>query len=132
MAFQGAGGSSGGIGRFFVGLFMFIAGMYMLLNSIHVYSSFGFGNRLYGAGGFGITTGTLMIPFILGVGMIFFNSKNYIGWLLAGGSLALLIIGVITSIQFSFRSMSSFDLILILVLVAGGAGILLSSLRASN
>jgi hypothetical protein len=132
MAFQGAGGSSGGIGRFFVGLFMFIAGMYMLLNSIYVHSSFGFGNRLYGVGGFGITTGAIMVPFILGLGMIFFNAKNYIGWLLAGGSLALLIIGVITSIQFSFRSMSSFDLILILVLVAGGAGILLSSLRASN
>ena len=71
-----------------------------------------------------------MIPLIFGVGMIFYNAKNYLGWILAGGSVVALIFGVISSIQFSFRSMTSFDLIVILVLAVGGLGILLSSLRS--
>tara|TARA_B100000315_G_scaffold252165_1_gene288363 strand:+ start:19013 stop:19162 length:150 start_codon:yes stop_codon:yes gene_type:complete len=40
------------------------------------------------------------------------------------------IFGVISSVQFSFRSMSAFDLITILVLAAGGLGLFLNSLRA--
>lgn len=47
MAFKGAGGTSGGIGKFIIGLTMLIAGGYLFLNSIHVSSIFrlGFGFR---------------------------------------------------------------------------------------
>lgn len=127
----GAGGTSGGLGRFFIGLAMLIGGVYLLLNSINVYSHYGFGARLYSMQGFGITSGMIMIPFMFGVAMIFYDSKNYFGWILAGGSLLALVFGVISSIQFTFQSMSAFDLIVILVLTAGGLGIFLSSLRSS-
>lgn len=130
---RGAGGSSGGLGQFFIGLIMMCGGFYMLLNAIVVRSHFGMGMRLYGfnsfGGGFSITTGMVMIPFIFGVGMIFYNSKNLIGWILALGSLAALIFGVISSIHFHMRSMSAFELITILVLSMGGLGLFLRSLR---
>ncbi len=131
---RGAGGSSGGAGQFFVGFVMMCGGFYMLLNSIQVTSTFGMGMRMYGFSAFGgaysITSGMIMIPFIFGVGFLFYNAKNPIGWLLSGGSLVALIFGVISSVQFSFRSMSGFDLITILVLAAGGLGLFLNSLRA--
>ena len=127
----GAGGTSGGLGRFFIGLAMLIGGVYLLLNSISVYSHYGFGARLYSMRGIGVTSGMIMIPFMFGVGMMFYNSKNIFGWILAGGSLLALVFGVISSIQFTFQSMSAFDLIVILVLTAGGLGIFLSSLRSS-
>jgi len=127
---RGAGGSDGGVGRFIIGLIMLCGGFYLLLNSINVRGHYGFGASLYSFGGFGITSGMIMIPFMFGVGMIFYNAKNYLGWILAGGSVVALIFGVISSIQFSFRSMTSFDLIVILVLAVGGLGILLSSLRS--
>jgi hypothetical protein len=131
---RGAGGSSGGIGQFFIGFIMMCSGFYMLLNAIRVTSNFGMGNRLYGfaafGNNFGITTGMIMIPFIFGVGFIFYNSRNPIGWLLAIGSLVSMIFGVISTIQFSFRAMSGFDLVVILVLAAGGLGLFLNSLRA--
>jgi hypothetical protein len=63
--------------------------------------------------------------------MIFYDSRNIFAWILAGGSLLALVFGVISSIQFTFQSMSAFDLIVILVLTAGGLGIFLSSLRSS-
>ncbi|MCT8985539.1 MULTISPECIES: hypothetical protein [Shewanella] len=127
---KGAGGTSGGIGQFFIGLAMMCGGFYMLLNAIKITSSFGFGSHLYRFGGFGLTSGMVMIPFIFGVGMMFYNAKNPLGWLLTFGSLVALIFGVISSINFRFSYMSAFDLIVILVLSIGGLGLFLRSLKA--
>ena len=129
---RGAGGSDGGLMPFLIGLVMMCSGFYMLLNAIMVRSHFGFGNRLYSVGGFGITSGMIMIPFIFGVGLIFYNSKNYLGWILAGGSVVSLIFGAIASINFSFQRMSAFDLIVILILAFGGLGLFLKSLYPST
>jgi len=131
---RGAGGTSGGLGQFFVGLVMMCGGFYMLLNAITVTSSFGMGMRLYGfnamGNSFNVTSGMIMIPFIFGVGIIFYNSKNILGWILSLGSITALIFGVISSIRFSMRTMTSFDLIVILVLAVGGLGLFLRSLKA--
>jgi len=132
---RGAGGTDGGVGQFFIGFIMMCGGFYMLLNSIHVSSHFGMGTRMYGASMFGsnfnITSGMIMFPFMFGVGMVFYNAKNWIGWLLLVGSLTALIFGVISSIQFSFRHMTAFDLIMIIVLGVGGLGLFLRSMKAS-
>lgn len=131
---KGAGGTSGGIGQFFIGLIMMTGGFYLLLNAISVTSHFALSSRLYGFSGFGghfaITSGMVMIPFMLGIGMVFYNSRNIVGWLLTLTSISALIFGVISSIHFSFKSMSAFDLILILVLAIGGLGLFLRSLKS--
>jgi len=130
---RGAGGTSGGLGQFFIGLVMMCGGFYLLLNAITVSSSFGMGMRLYGfsaaGGNYNVTSGMVMIPFMFGVGLIFYSSKNVLGWILALGSITGLIFGVISSIRFSFRTMTSFDLIVILVLAMGGLGLFLRSLK---
>lgn len=54
------------------------------------------------------------------------------GWLLAGGSLLGLIVGAIASVRFSFQDMSAFDLIIILVLLFGGVGLVLRSVRENS
>ena len=106
----------------------------MLLNAITVTSSFGFSSRLYGfsalGGSFGITGGMIMIPFMFGVGFLFFNSKNLVGWLLTIGSITALIFGVISSVKFNLKTMTAFELIVILVLSVGGLGLFLRSLKA--
>ena len=127
---RGAGGTSGGSGRFLIGLIMLCGGIYLLFNSINVYGNYGFGARLYSMGGFGVTSGMIMIPFMFGVGMIFYDARNYIGWILAIGSLVALVFGVISEVRFSFQNMTAFDLIVILVLSVGGLGLFLSSLRS--
>lgn len=132
MPYRGAGGSNGGEGSFFIGLAMMIAGGYLLLRGIMVRPQFGLGNQMYAIGGFPVTTGMVLVPFIFGVGMIFYNSRNWIGWLLAGGSIIALVAGVIASINFTLVGMSAFDLLMILVLLVGGIGLFLRSLRASR
>jgi hypothetical protein len=74
----------------------------------------------------------ILIPFIIGVVMVFYNSRNGLGWVLALGSLVALVVGVIRSIRFSFVGMSAFDLIVILVLLFGGLGLLLASMRPTK
>ncbi|MFT5544034.1 MAG: hypothetical protein ACI97K_002560 [Glaciecola sp.] len=131
---NGAGGNSGGIGHFFIGIIMMCGGFYMLLNAITVSSQFGLGSRLYGFSAFGsnlgITGGMVIIPFIFGIGLIFYNSKNILGWLLSVGSITALIFGVISTVRFNLKTMSSFELIVILVLAVGGLGLFLRSLKA--
>jgi len=129
---RGAGGSEGGLGRFFIGLVMLIGGGYLFFNSIRVTHSFGMGRALFNIGGFGITSGYVLIPFMFGIAIIFYNSKNIIGWILCIASLVMLTIGVITSINFRFQHMSAFNLIMILILFLGGLGLFLSSLRDLN
>ncbi|MBN2808111.1 MAG: hypothetical protein JXR80_01320 [Deltaproteobacteria bacterium] len=130
---KGAGGTSGGIGQFFIGLIMMCGGFYLLLRSITVSTHFGLGFRLYNfslfGSSYGLTSGMIMITFMFGIGMIFFDSRNFIGWLLAVGSLTGLIFGVISAIHFRFQPMSAFDLITILVLAVGGLGLFLRSLK---
>lgn len=133
---KGAGGTQGGIGQFFMGLGMICGGFYLLFNAIQVSSSFGLGYGLYRMNAFGqgmsITTGMVMLPFIIGIVMVFFDAnKTKLGWLLTLGSLIALIVGVISSIQFHFKAMSAFDLIVILVLAFGGLGLFLRSLKAA-
>lgn len=131
---RGAGGTSGGLGQFFLGFIMMCGGFYLLLNAISVTSSFGMGMRLYGFSAFGghysITSGMVMFPFMIGIGIIFYNGKNVLGWLLTIGSITALIFGVIASIRFSMKTMSAFDLITILVLALGGLGLFLRSLKS--
>lgn len=129
MQIKGAGGTSGGIGRFFLGLAMFLIGGYLLLSAIQVSNGFGLGYGLFSVGRVTVTSGIVLIPFIFGIGIVFFNANSYAGWLLTIGSLLLLIVGIITSTHFYLRSMSAFELLLILVLLFGGIGLFMSALR---
>lgn len=127
---RGAGGSDGGTGSFLIGLIMMIGGGYLLLNGIVVRPNFGIGSRVFGIGGVSITSGMVLIPFMFGVGMIFYNSRNWIGWILAVGAMIALVFGVIANMTLQLERMSAFDLIVILVLLVGGIGLFLRSLRA--
>ncbi len=117
--------------RSFMGFIMFVGGLYLMLSAIRVDmgSMFRGGHSaLYNVGGFGITSGSILIVMMLGIGMIFFNARNPIGWLVAVGSVAALIFGVLFNTRFSLYGQSAFDLIVILVLLCGGLGLLLSGM----
>ena len=119
---RGAGGTSGGIGEFFLGCGMTIAGGYLLLQQISVSTSFW---RLWGHD----TSGATLFPFLIGVGLLFVNGRSRIGWLLTIGSLVALVSGVLFNLRFHFHSTSLFSLLVILVLLAGGLGLIVRSLR---
>ena len=127
---RGAGGTDGGTGAFIISIIMIVGGGYLLLNSIVIRPNFGMGAVAFRLGGLPITSGIIFIPFMFGVGMIFYNAKNWFGWILAGAALVALVFGVIANMEVQLARMSAFDLIVILVLLVGGIGLFLRSLRA--
>jgi hypothetical protein len=127
---RGAGGRDGGIPQFLLGTAMAIGGLYLLLDALQVVSWIG--GRLFGIGDFGVTSGMVMIPFIIGVVIIFYDADKWYGWLLAAGSLVALIVGAIASVEFRFRRMTAFELIVVLVLLFGGIGLMMRAIRPSR
>jgi len=128
MNFKNAGGTDGGSPRFLIGLIMMCGG-YLLLPSIIVGPSFELGSYVFSIGNFPVTNGMVLVPFLFGIGIVFYNSYNKLGWLLPLGSLTALIFGVFANLNIHFTSMSAFDLVVILVLFVGGIGWILGSLR---
>ena len=132
---RGAGGSPGGTGTFILGVLMAMAGAYLLLHSITVTHSFGLGHVLYrvplGVSGLGVTAGALLVPLMAGIGLVFYDAKSIWGWLVGGGALAAMVLGVLMSLRFSLRTMSLLELIAILVLFLGGIGLFARSLKAN-
>ncbi len=118
----GAGGSEGGLGQFFVGLAMVIAGSYLFLQRVSVSSGYwDFGGR----NAFGLS----LIPLLVGIGMLFFNGKSVLGRLLTGGGFLIIVVGIIANMRVYFGPASLYDTLLILGLMAGGIGLVARSLR---
>ena|SRR5437762_9475880 len=119
---KGAGGTSGGIGQFFLGLAMAIGGAYLLTNQVTVSSGFW---GYFGPHTFGLT----LLPLMFGVGMLFFDGKSVFGWLLAGGGAVIILLGILVNLQIYFQPTTLYNTIVMLVLLAGGLGLVARSLR---
>lgn len=120
--FKGAGGTRGGVGEFLLGLGMAVAGGWLLTNQVTVTSGFW---RLGGYNAFGLS----LLPLLFGVGLLFFNGKSILGWLLTFAGAVIILVGVIVNLEIYFRQTSLFNTIIMLVLLAGGIGLIARSLR---
>ncbi len=121
--FRGAGGTPGGVAEFFIGLGMAIAGAYLLTNQVTVTSSFW---SIRGYNAFGLT----LVPLIFGIGILFFNGKSIVGWLLTFAGVVIIFAGIITNLQIYFQPTSLFNTIVMLVLLAGGIGLVARAIVA--
>ena len=119
---KGAGGTSGGVGMFFAGAAMVVAGGYLLLTRVSVMSG---GWLFYGYDGFGLS----LFPLLIGIGLLFYNGRSALGWLLAGGGTLIIFVGIVANLHVYFRSTSLFDTLVMLGLLAGGVGLVARSLR---
>jgi uncharacterized protein len=120
---RGAGGTPGGIGEFFLGLAMAVAGGYLLTNQVTVTSGFW---QLWGYSTFGLS----LLPLLVGIGILFFNGRSAWGWLLTVAGTVIILVGVLVHLQIFFRPTSLFNTLLMLGLLAAGLGLIARSLRA--
>src|SRR5918912_3978121 len=110
---RGAGGTSGGIGMFLLGLAMAVAGGYMLTNQVTVTSGFW---QLWGYDTFGLS----LLPLIIGIGILFFNGRSAVGWLLTGVGAVIIFVGIVVHLRVFFQPTSLFNTLMMLALLAGG------------
>ncbi len=122
---KGAGGTPGGIGAFFAALAMAVAGGYMLTQRVTVTSGF------WSFGG-GHAFGLSLVPLVVGAGMLFFDGKSRAGWLLTVAGAVVVLAGILLNLRIYFEPTSLFDTLVMLLLLAGGIGLLARSLKASE
>ena len=120
---QDVGGTPGGLGTFLLGSGMVLLGGYWLLKQVIVTSHYW---RFFGYDGFGLS----LVPLLFGVGLLFFNGRNPIAWLLTAGGMLFIVAGIIASLDIFFRPTSLFDTLVIFVLLAGGLGLIARSMRS--
>jgi uncharacterized protein len=120
--FRGAGGTTGGLGEFFLGLVMAIAGAYLITQRVTVTSGFW---SLWGYNTFGLS----LVPLIFGIGILFFNGRSVVGWLLLVVGIVIIAAAIIMNLQLYVQQTSLFNTIVMIVLLAGGIGLIFRSLR---
>lgn len=120
--FRGAGGTEGGIGMFFIGLLMAVAGGYLLTSHVTVTSGYW---HLGGYNAFGLS----LLPFLVGIAFLFFDGKSVVGWVLTVLGALVVFLGILTNLDVYFQPTSLFKTLLMLVLLVGGLGLVARSLR---
>jgi hypothetical protein len=121
---KGAGGTQGGVGQFFLGLLMAVGGAYLLTNQVSVSSGFW---AWFGPHTFGLS----LVPLVLGIGILFFDGRSYLGWLLTAAGAVIIFLGILMNLRIYFEPTSLFNTLLMLVLLAGGLGLVARSLKPS-
>jgi hypothetical protein len=121
--FPGPGGTPGGVGEFLLGLGMVVAGAYLLTSQVTVTSGYW---RIGGYNAFGLS----LLPLLVGIGILFFNGSSIVGWLLTFAGAVIILAGILTNLDIYFQATSLFNTIIMLVLLAGGIGLVARSLRS--
>jgi hypothetical protein len=120
--YSDVGGTSGGLGHFLLGFVMTCLGGYLLAHRVSVVGSYwGF----YGGNTFGIT----LIPMLFGIGILFFNGKSAIGWILTVGGACFILAGILANLHIYFQTTTLFDTMVMLILLVGGLGLIARAMK---
>jgi len=131
---RGAGGTPGGTWLFFTGLVLAAAGVWFFLSNVHVVTSpIGMVSGLFNRGVFGdgqpaMSTGIVFAPIFVGLVLLFYDARLKWGWALFYVGLAIIVIEILSRIQF-LMNMRTSNLLLMLGMVAAGIGMMLRSFR---
>ncbi len=118
----GAGGTPGGIGQFFFGVLLAGIGTYLVLSQVQVTSSWG---HLWGYNSFGLS----VVPMLIGVGMLFYNGKSVVGWVLTILGFGIILAGILMNMDIYFRPTSLYNTLFMLAMLAAGLGLIARSLK---
>jgi hypothetical protein len=119
----GAGGTPGGLPQFFLGLGLAVVGAYLLTKQVTVQTGYW---TLGGYNAFGLS----LIPFILGIGLLFFNSRSIWGFFLLSGGVLIIAAGILLNLTIYFQPTSLFNTLLMLGMTAAGVGLVLRALKS--
>jgi F0F1-type ATP synthase assembly protein I len=118
------GGTKGGLRPFLTGCALTLVGAYLFADRVMVHGGYWSFYRSEGTS-FGIT----LLLLLIGVGMLFYDAANKLGWLLTVGGLLVIVTGIIVNLELHFRATSLWSTLLMLGLLAAGIGMVFRSLR---
>ena len=112
--------------QFFIGFLLFGGGIYWVLNSFTVSSTWGSG--YWSLFGMRMPMGVMLIPLLVGIGLLFFLDKKVIGGFVCALGLLVIVISLLTSITFHAVRSSLYVYVLMFGMIAAGAGLLIKTL----
>lgn len=116
--------------QFLAGLAMLVSGLFIFSQRVTVSSGFfGYGLRI---GGFYMSNGLVMIPFIIGVVWMFASEGSFASKAFTVAGVLIIILAIIMTTNIRLVSITLYEWILILVLIFGGAGLLARILFAGR
>ena len=119
------GGTEGGAIEFVLGLAMTLSGAYMLISRVVVASGF------WNWGGYN-SFGLSLVPLIFGIAFVFYNGRSIIGWILIFASVIFIGSGILMNLQIYFQPTSLFNTVIMLILFAGGIGLIARAVVVSE
>jgi hypothetical protein len=120
---RNAGLGRGGMGTLLVGFLLAVAGGYLVTNQVEVGAGPFGGFAWFGPNSFGL----LLVPLLVGVGILCFNPKLLVGRLLTAGGAVILLASVLDTLRITFRQTSQFNTLLMLGLLVIGLGLMARS-----
>ena len=119
------GGRNGAsLGTLLLGFVLAVAGGYLLTNQVQVGAGPFGGFAWFGATSFGL----LLVPLMLGVGLLCFNAKLLIGRLLVAAGAVILLASVLNTLRITFLPTSLFNTLLMLAMLVAGFGLMARSI----
>ena len=104
---------------------MACVGGFLITNQVSIVGSYW---SFWGGNSFGIT----LLPMLFGIGILFWNGKSWLGWLLTVGGALFIFAGIIANMHIYFRPTSLFNTMVMLILLVGGLVLIARSLRSHN
>ena len=106
------------LAEFVVGLAMLVVGLYWFMQKVTV--STGFFQGRFNVGGIHVNTGLVVVPFIIGIIMIFIKPESFLSKIVASLGFLLIIVSIISSTTMHLSSINLYEWLLYLVFIFGG------------
>lgn len=119
--------SSGSLWQFLVGLILLGAGLFWIFQSVSISTGYGYG-YLFGIGDLHIPSGTVIIPLLIGILMLFLMERKIYGWIVIAIGVVIILLSIIMSVRLHFRGGSLFNYIMMFSLTLVGGGLVLKNL----
>lgn len=110
--------------EFYMGIVLIVSGIFFLLSKAVVHSGFG----AWSIAGMNVSSGLVIIPLMIGIIWLVNNPKSIIARLITIAGSIFIIASIIMNIRITFTTTSMFDYLVMMLLIAGGIGLVLKSI----
>ncbi|MFZ5987690.1 MAG: hypothetical protein ACOYWZ_11275 [Bacillota bacterium] len=111
--------------QFFSGIILFLIGAYLITQNTIIYTNF---SALSDVLGFNMPFGLIILPLLIGIGILFFNSKSVLGWIVLVFGILSILLGILMALKIQFKPITLYFGILMYGMTAAGLGLFLKSI----
>lgn len=110
----------GSLGSFFLGAVLFSIGVYLIFQNTIISTQF----SLMDLVGFNPPFGLVILPLLIGIGILFFNEKSILGWFITIFGIITILLGILMGLRIYFKPVTLYQGVLMYGMTAAGMGLI--------